>query len=98
MVRIERAAGPLAHIVVAALLLNGAGAAAGIKCWTNKDGVQECGNAVPPEYAQQGHQEKSLSGMTIRTQSRAKSPEEIASERQARAAAAKKQAEIDAAA
>ena len=31
-------------------------AGAGIKCWTNNDGVRECGNAVPPEYAQQGHE------------------------------------------
>jgi hypothetical protein len=26
---------------------------AAIKCWTNKEGVRECGNIVPPEYAQQ---------------------------------------------
>ena len=27
------------------------------KCWTNSDGVKECGQNVPPEYAQQGHEE-----------------------------------------
>jgi hypothetical protein len=25
---------------------------AAIKCWTNKEGVKECGDTVPPEYAQ----------------------------------------------
>lgn len=83
-------------VLVSAVLLSVTTAAtAGIKCWTNKDGVRECGNAVPPEYAQQEHQEKSASGMTIKTQERAKTPEEIAVEREARAAAALKQAEID---
>ena len=36
--------------------------AARIKCWTNNEGVRECGNAVPPEYAQKGHKEVSKSG------------------------------------
>lgn len=24
---------------------------AAIKCWTNNEGVRECGNRVPPEYS-----------------------------------------------
>jgi len=84
--------------LVSAALLGTSGAVAGIKCWTNKDGVRECGNAVPPEYAQQEHEEKSASGLTIKTQERAKTVEEITLEREAREAAALKQAEIDAAA
>jgi len=55
--------------------------AAKIKCWTNKDNVRECGNVVPPEYAQKGHKEISKQGMTVTTQSRAKTPEEIEQER-----------------
>jgi len=52
-----------------------------IKCWTNKDGVRECGNAVPPEYAQGGHAEVHKSGAT-RDVDGAKTPEEIEAERQ----------------
>lgn len=54
---------------------------AGIKCWTNNEGVRECGNAVPPEYADQGHRELSEQGVTIR---RTKSEEELRREREER--------------
>lgn len=81
-----------------ALVLAGATTpvAAGIKCWTNKEGVRECGNAVPPEYAQAGHEEKSSSGMTVRKQTRAKTPAEVAAERAEREAATKLQAQREA--
>src|SRR5919106_142500 len=50
-----------------------------IKCWTNSDGNKECGDAVPAEYVQQGHQEISQDGrMIIREHNRAKSDEELA--------------------
>lgn len=52
-----------------------------IKCWTNHEGVRECGNAVPPEYAQQGHDEINERGLTVRSRKRAKTPEEIEAER-----------------
>ncbi len=51
-----------------------------IKCWTNKDGFRECGNIVPPEYAQQGHEEINERGLTVNTRKRAKTPEEIEAE------------------
>ena len=51
------------------------------KCWTNNEGVKECGNAVPPEYAQKGHQELSKSGMVKEETGRAKTDEEIAEQR-----------------
>lgn len=80
-------------------------AVAGIKCWTNRDGVRECGNVVPPEYAQQGHEEKSKRGFTTEVTGKAKTVEEVAAERETReaaeaaaareAAAAKKQHELD---
>jgi len=63
---------------------------AGIKCWTNKQGVRECGNAVPPEYAQQGHRELSDHGVTIK---RTKSEEELRKEREERARIAAIEAE-----
>ena len=73
----------LTLILPAALLIFGApdASAAKIKCWTNKDGVRECGNAVPPEYAQEGHQEINKRGMTVGSQERAKTPEELEKER-----------------
>jgi hypothetical protein len=52
-----------------------------IKCWTNEDDVTECGNVVPPEYAQKGHKEISEQGRTVGSQTRAKTPEEIEQER-----------------
>ncbi len=50
---------------------------AAIKCWTNKDGVKECGDKVPPEYSQQGHQELSKQGLIKEEQKRAKTDAEM---------------------
>jgi len=74
---------------------------AAIKCWTNKDGVRECGNVVPPEYSQQEQTEMSKTGVTTGKTDRAKTPEELEQERQAAAAKgeeerkAKERAEAD---
>jgi len=57
-------------------------ASAGIKCWTNNDGIRECGNVVPPEYAQKAHREMTETGITVGTTSRAKTPEELKKERE----------------
>lgn len=67
---------------------------AAIKCWTNKDGVRECGNAVPPEYAQQGHEQLNKRGIVVDEQERAKTEAELEVEREAAAEAAA-QAERD---
>lgn len=67
-----------------------------LKCWTNNEGVKECGNAVPPEYAQQGHQELSKGGMVKKETDRAKSDEEIAEEKRlAKAKEEKEKAEAE---
>lgn len=50
---------------------------AGIKCWTNKDGVRECGNAVPPEYAQQETRTINKRGITTDISERALTKEEL---------------------
>ena len=71
---------------------------AAIKCWTNNEGIRECGDRVPPEYAQQGHQELSKSGMIINEQERAKTEEELQEQARQRAIVAaerRKQAEAD---
>ncbi len=66
-----------------------------IKCWTNSDGVRECGDKVPPEYAQKGHKELSGGGTIVEEYQRAQTPEEIAEAR--RLTALIKQEEKDAA-
>ncbi|MCP5143250.1 MAG: hypothetical protein H6978_00335 [Gammaproteobacteria bacterium] len=53
-----------------------------IKCWTNRDGIRECGNVVPPEYSQKGYEEKNLRGITVGTQNRALTNEELETRRQ----------------
>lgn len=64
-------------LALAGLGLSGT-AQAKLKCWTNSEGFKECGNAVPPEYAQQGHQELSKGGMVKKETGRAKTDEELA--------------------
>jgi hypothetical protein len=70
------------------------GAAGVIKCWTNKDGVQECGNAVPPEYAQEGHAQIHRSGK-VRHVERAKTHEELEVERRRAEAEQARRAQAD---
>jgi hypothetical protein len=52
-----------------------------IKCWTNNEGVRECGSVIPPEYAQKGHEEISDQGMVVDEKKRAKTEEELAEEK-----------------
>lgn len=58
--------------------------AAGIKCWTDKDGNRACGDSVPPQYSQQGHEVLNQQGIVIRQQSAAKTPAQLAAERKKR--------------
>ena len=67
----------LALVLVSSISLD---ANAGIKCWINKEGVRECGNAVPAEYAQQGHTRFNAQGVAVGHQERAKSQAEFAEE------------------
>ena len=57
---------------------------AAIKCWTNHQGVRECGNAVPPEYAQQETRTINERGMTLEVQERARSAKEQAADEERR--------------
>lgn len=74
------------------LLLPLSGQAA-FKCWTNSEGVRECGNAIPPEYAQQKTETMNERGMTVEVQERAKTKDELEAERRAAEEEAKRQAE-----
>ncbi|MGE0082671.1 MAG: hypothetical protein AB7U81_15430 [Thiohalomonadaceae bacterium] len=69
------------HLLAALMLALGAApASAAIKCWTNSEGVRECGNEVPPEYAQQETRILNQRGMTLEVQERAMSAEERAAQ------------------
>ena len=52
-----------------------------IVCWKNNEGIRECGNAVPPEYAQKSIERKSAMGVTVNKSDRAKTGEELQRER-----------------
>lgn len=69
-------------ILLAPGVANAASKSSTFKCWTNKDGVRECGNVVPPEYAQEETRTINKRGMTVEVQERAKTQEELAAERQ----------------
>lgn len=62
-------------------LMFSSAAQARMKCWTNDEGVTECGDKVPPEFAQKGHKEIGDSGIVREEVERAKTPEELAEER-----------------
>jgi len=57
-------------------------------CWTNNEGVRECGDRIPPEYSQQEHQEFNKRGMVIDESEAAKTEEELAKVEEEAAAAA----------
>ncbi len=65
-------------LISALLLVISTPVQARIKCWTNNEGVRECGKTIPPEYAQQGHEELTKHGTVAETQDRAKTEEELA--------------------
>ena len=72
----------LALAATVTLVTLSAPASAKIVCWKNKDGVRECGNAVPPEYAQQSIERKSSMGLTVEKTERARTEEELARHRE----------------
>ncbi len=71
----------LALSLLAPLLLSSTAYAKKIVCWTNNEGIRECGNSVPPEYAQKETRTINERGRTTDIQERARTPEEIAAEK-----------------
>ena len=82
-----------ATAVALAILSVSGTAGAKIVCWKNRDGVRECGNAVPPEYAQQSIERKSKMGLTVEKTSRARTEEELIQERAERERLAREEKE-----
>ncbi len=52
--------------------------AAKFKCWTNNEGVKECGSYVPAEYSQKKIETHNESGRVIAVEERAKTEAELA--------------------
>ena len=51
------------------------------KCWTNNEGIKECCDRLPPEYAQQGHEKVGKHGLVKEKAERVKTDEELAEEK-----------------
>ena len=62
------------------LILQPVMASSKFKCWTNKDGIKECGTYVPPEYSQKRIETRDESGRVTEVKARAKTKEELAEE------------------
>jgi hypothetical protein len=62
-------------------LMHSSSVQARMKCWTNNEGVRECGDKVPPEFAQKGHQELGKGGLVREETERAKNNEELAEQK-----------------
>lgn len=91
----------VSHIFIATMLMLSlssqsfaAGKAQTFKCWTNKQGVRECGNEVPPEYAQSETRTMNSRGMTVEEKRKPTKAELL--EQQQKEAAAKNPAETQA--
>ncbi len=66
----------LVSLVITGLLTQPAQAGK-FKCWTNSEGVKECGSFVPPEYSQQRIETRNASGRVVEIKERAKTKEEL---------------------
>lgn len=56
-------------------------AAGKFQCWTNSDGVHECGHSVPPEYSQQRVETLNDRGMVVEVKEAAKTGEQLEQEK-----------------
>jgi len=64
-----------------------------MKCWTNSEGIKECGDKIPPEYIQQGYQELSKGGIVLEEKERIRTKEELEKAKKEAAITARKEEE-----
>jgi len=89
-------------LIMSLLLAAGPVQAKTIKCWKNNIGIRECGRSVPPEYSQTRIEIVNERGLVVDVIEAAKTPEELAIEkerehlRKLREAERKEQARLDA--
>ena len=65
-------------LAVSAFIISPPAFAAKFKCWTNNEGVKECGSYVPPEHSQKRIETRGESGRVTEVQERAKNKAELA--------------------
>lgn len=70
------------HLIITCLLIGLPVHAGTIKKWVDADGVVHYGTSIPPEYVNKGYTELNQRGIETRHMERAKTPEEIARERE----------------
>ncbi len=73
----------LRYLLLVSLLAASLPAAAVYK-WTDENGKVHYGDRVPPQYAKQQREEVNKQGLTTKTYSRQKTPEELAAEKKAK--------------
>lgn len=71
-----------ASLLIFLLLAPALAAQAAYKKWVDENGVVHYGTTIPPEYAQKGHTQINDRGIEVGTVERAKTPEEVARERE----------------
>ncbi len=73
--------GLIGFLCMTSLIISTADAAGrSIKCWTNKEGIRECGYNVPPEYSQQRIEIMNKRGIVVDVKEAAKTKEQLAEE------------------
>ena len=68
----------LISVSILSILVSQPVMAAKFKCWTNSDGVKECGTYVPAEYSQKRIETRGNSGRVVEVKARAKTEAELA--------------------
>jgi len=68
----------ITSISLISLLISQPVFAAKFKCWTNSDGVKECGTYVPAEYSQKRIETRGKGGRVVEVKERAKTEAELA--------------------
>lgn len=68
----------MTSLAIVSFLISQSVLAAKFKCWTNNEGVKECGSYVPAEYSQKKIETRGDSGRVIEINERARTKAEIA--------------------
>ena len=76
--KINNIAKKLSILSLFTLLLSQPVMAAKFKCWTNNEGVKECGSYVPAEYSQKRIETRGDAGRVVEVNERAKNKAELA--------------------
>ena len=68
----------LTSLTIVSILISQPLMAGKFKCWTNNEGVKECGTYVPPEYSQKRIETRGKSGRVVEVDDRARTKAELA--------------------